>query len=396
VGTRTTALVPLDCLGAICVVDEPNEAHRASPGYEGIPIHVRDIARTRGRIEGAAVFFLSPFPSLRLYAPESGAQRLPSVETDRWPSVSVVDMRGTGAVLSSMLLDACRQTLRFGRRVGVVVNRLGSATLFSCNGCGSVWTCPVCDLPLRLQGTPGAGSLFCGRCGYGEYPPRECPACGSDRLGGAGLAADRVRAELANALRVEVGLSTSGVREGEGAPVVVGTAQCMLEGEWELVVVPDADSLLFAGSVEKGFRLLYGAAEASRDRLLVQTRSPEHHVLRAALRGDYEALAAEELPKRRSLQYPPYAYVAEVVFEGSEEAIRRAVESRLRPVLKRSGVEMLDPVPFPGDRGRPVWRVLLRSRRRGALAKAATFVARLAAGTRGRLKVRIDMDPEEV
>ena len=59
---------------------------------------------------------------------------------------------------------------------------------------------------------------------------------------------------------------------------------------------------------------------------------------------------------------------------------------------------MLEPVPFPGDGGRTVWRVLLRSRRRGALAEAAALVARLAAESRGRsrFEARINMDPEEV
>jgi primosomal protein N' len=210
-----------------------------------------------------------------------------------------------------------------------------------------------------------------------------------------------VRAELADALDVEVGLLTAGVREGEGAQVAVGTAHCVLEDDWNLIVVPDADSFLFggAGSAEKGFRLLYGAAEASRERLLVQTRSPEHQVLLAALRGDYEALAAAELPKRRKRGYPPHAYLAEVVFEGSESAVRREVESRLRPVLSKRGVEMLDPAPS-SEGGRPVWRVLLRSRRRTALAEAAKLIARSAAEARNRsnggLKVRINMDPEEV
>jgi primosomal protein N' len=204
---------------------------------------------------------------------------------------------------------------------------------------------------------------------------------------------------LKEILRVEVGLETAEAREVEEAPVVVGTARCVLDGERDLVVVPDADSLLFGGanSTERGFGLLYAAAQASRDRLLVQTHSPEHHVLQAALRGDYEAFAAAELPKLRKLRYPPYAHLAEVVFEGAEETVRHAVESRLRPVLG-CAVEMLDPVPLAGNGGRPAWRVLLRSRQRIALARAAALVGRFAAEDRNLsgLEARINMDPEEV
>lgn len=399
VGTRAAVLAPMSRLGAICVVDEPNNAHRASQGYEGIPIHIREPAITRGRIEGAAIVFLSPFPSLRLYAPESEALRLPAIEPVRWPAVSVVDMRGTGALLSSTLLDACHLMLQRGGHIGVVVNRVGHGAGLACNRCGFVWKCPACELPLAFQDAASSGSLVCGNCGHKEGVARECPNCGSGHPFSMGLTADRVRTMLKGALDVEVGLSTAGVRENEEARVVVGTARCVFEEEWDLVAVPDADPILYGalGSAEKCFRLLYAAAEASKDRLLVQTCLPEHPVLQTALRADYEAFAAAELPKRRSLRYPPHAYLAEVTLKGTEETVRRAVESGLRPVLE-VGVEMLDPVPFPGDGGRPDWRVLLRSRKRGALARAAALVARLTAEARGRggLEARIDMDPEEV
>jgi primosomal protein N' (replication factor Y) len=269
--------------------------------------------------------------------------------------------------------------------------------------------CPDCDLLLGLHGALDGVSgleesfLFCGRCGYRESIAGRCPACGSDRLSGAGLTVERARAELADALDVEVGLLAAG-DVSEEVPIVVGTPRRVLEREWDLVAIPDADSLLFggAGSAEKGFRLLYEAAEASQGRLLVQTRSPENHVLRAALRGDYETFAATELSKRRALKYPPYAHLAEVTLEGSEEMVWSALESRLRPTL-RNGVELLDPVPLAvpplSEGGKPrVWRALLRGRKRAAVAEAASLVARLAVETRGRgkLKARINMDPEEV
>lgn len=396
VGTRAAALIPVERLGAVCVVDEPNESHRGSSGYEGVPIHVRDPAIVRGGIEGSAVYFFSPTPSLRVYAPESGARRLSTARSARWPSVSVVDMRGTGASLSPDLLDACRRAVQGGGRVGVVVNRLGHASVLSCSRCGSVRCCPRCDLPLALH---SSDFLSCRRCGHAESAPRGCPECGSDRLDGTGYGVERVRIELANSLGGQVGLLTADVRDGETAPIIVGTAHCVLNEEWDLVAVPDADALLFgsAGSVEKGFRLLYRSAASSKDRLIVQTRSPEHHALVAALRGDYEAFAAEELPKRRTLGYPPYAHLAEIVFEGSEETVRSAVESRLKPVL-RNGVEMLDPIPFSGEKRHSLWRVLLRSRKRGALVKAAALVAKQTAENHGRsrgLKAWINMDPEE-
>jgi primosomal protein N' (replication factor Y) len=410
VGTRTASLVPLASLGAVCVVDEPNEDHRASADHKGLHVHARELAMSRARIEGAAAIFLSPTPSLRLYAPESGARRLRPRPPGRWPSVGVVDMRGTGASLSSSLIEGCREMLRVGGRVGVVVNRRGLATSVSCGRCGHVLCCPPCDRPLSLRGGtdaaaktssssgPPKGALLCGGCGSNEKVPDSCPACGSERLRAAGLAAEGVRDALAGALGVEVGLVSSDDRGGGGARVVVGTPRLVLCDEWEMIAFPDADAFLSGShSAEKGFRVLYRAAEASRRKLLAQTRSPEHPALRAALRGDYESFAAAELPRRRALGYPPYGHHAEISLTGPEGEVRRAVESKLRPALG-PGVTVTDPMPLaPGpDGGRTVWRLLLRGRVRADVASAASIVAKAAAGTGGKLRARIEMDPEEV
>jgi len=399
VGTRTAALLPLDRPGTICVVDEPNEAHRAEPGYEGLPIHVRDVAFERGRIEGAAVFCLSPFPSLRLFAPEvrerAGIQVLPARPLASWPSIRLVDMRSSGAALSSTVLDAGARVVARGGRVGVLVNRLGYATALTCNGCGTVRSCPDCGLPLALH--ERASLLVCNRCGHREKLTDGCRFCGSSRTSPVGLAVERVREELSERLDARVGLITANRRELVDASVVAGTGRCILDEQWDAVILPDVDSLLLGTgirAVESAFRLVYRAAEAARTLLLVQTRQPEHYALREAVRGDYPAFAAAELPRLRSFGYPPFAHLASVTLEGSRETVRRAVESRLRPTLE-SEVQMSGPVPLAHAGGTPRWRALLRSADRSVVARAATLAARLSAESPG-LRVRVEVDPEEV
>lgn len=400
VGTRTAALLPLARLGAICVVDEPNEAHRAEPGYEGLPLHIRDVALERSRVEGAGVVYLSPFPSLRLYAPETRRRarirELPARQAGRWPAVRIVDVRGSGTSLSATLLETCRRTADEGGRVGVVVHRLGYATAVTCNRCGAVRSCPDCGLPLTFH--ERAGVLVCGRCGFREAAKDACSVCGSDRVSPTGLAVERVRKELWASLDRAVGLITAGERELEDAAVAVGTARYILDREWDALILPDPDALLLGsgiGAVERAFRLIYRAAECARELLLVQTHLPHHYALRAAVRGDYPAFAAAELPRLRALGYPPFTHLASVALEGSEDDVRRAVESRLRPTLEPQ-VEMSAPVLLSGTGGSTTWRVLLRAGERPAVARAATLAARLAAQTRDGLKVRVDVDPEEV
>jgi primosomal protein N' (replication factor Y) (superfamily II helicase) len=396
VGTRTAALLGLARLGSICVVDEPNDAHRAEPGHEGLPVHVRDVTLERSRVDETAVFFLSPFPSLQLYAPEVRrrelVRELPASQPGRWPAVRIVDMRDSGAALSSTLIEACRRCIDRGGRAGLVLRRLGYAPAVACSHCGTMKLCPNCDLPLVLHRR--SGPLVCTRCGYREKLG-PCSHCGSDRVRPTGLGVERVRDELSGVLGTQVGLITADERDHADAPLVVGTAPRILDVDWDAVILPDADAFLGAsnvGAAERAFRLFYRAGEVARGLLLVQTRLPEHYALRAGVRGDYEAFAGAELPRLRSLAYPPFGHFASLTFGGSESAVLGAVESRLRPALGPE-VEMSSPVPLGRAGGRIAWRVLLRSRGRPAVARAAAKAARAAARTHG-LTVRVELDQE--
>jgi primosomal protein N' (replication factor Y) (superfamily II helicase) len=398
VGTRTAALLGMARPGSICVVDEPNGAHRAEQGHEGLPMHVRDVALERSRLDRTAVFFLSPFPSLRLYAAEvrrrEHIRELPARRSERWPAVRIVDMRGSGAKFSPALVSACQRCLQGGGKTALVLKRLGYATAISCSRCGTVKSCPNCDLPLVLQGREGP--LTCTRCGYSEKPG-PCARCGSNRLRQAGLGVERVRDELSSLLGVRVGLITAEEQEHADAPVVVGTAPRILDHEWDAVILPDADAFLAGsgiGAVERSFRLFYSAAAVATKLLLIQSHAPDHYALRAGVRGDYEAFAAAELPRLRELGYPPFAHAASLTFEGSEAALSIAVESQMRPALE-AGVEMSGPVLLERTGKATVWRALLRARKRAAVARAATLAARIVARTRG-LEVRVEVDPEEV
>jgi primosomal protein N' (replication factor Y) (superfamily II helicase) len=396
VGTRAAALVPMADLGGICVADEPNEAHRAEPGYEGLPIHARELALRRAGIEDVPVLFLSPTPSLRLYA-SGGFFEVPARGAPRWPSVRLVDMRGSGATLSSTLVSDCRDVLDAGERVGVVVDRLGYATAVSCLNCGKVRSCAKCDIPLSLHDR--GKTLTCARCGRREKFEETCRECGSRRVTPTGMAVESVRERLSELFGEEAGLLTANERELEDdARIVVGTARPILSRRWGAIAFPDADSFLAGGwmnSVERAFRVFHGAGESAQSLVVAQTRNPEHYALRAALREDYPAFADAEIPRLRRFGYPPFAHFASLVVRGGGEAVRHAVKS----LPDFDGVEVSKPVPAPSG-----WRVLMRSRSKEAVARAANTAARRLSKPQkeksrraGRLAVvKVEIDPEEV
>ncbi|WP_119068100.1 hypothetical protein [Rubrobacter indicoceani] len=398
VGTRAATLTPLSKPFSVIILDEPNPAHRARPGHEGVPMHVRDISALRARIEGSGVLFLSPCPSLRLYA-AVGAGRvteLPAEHHGLWPGIRLVDMRGTGSSFSRALLDACRRTLESDGTVGVVVARTSSSSYVVCRGCGRTRSCSNCNEPLSTSGDGGAdGPAACAGCGGGALEDAGCARCGSRRTTTSGATVEGVAFRLREKLGVTVGRLTARESVDADASVVVGTPSRLLEVCRDVVAVPDADDMLFGdrtATAERAFRVLYRAAECAGS-LVVQTRNPEDATLRAAVRGDYRAFASGELPRLRSLGYPPFGHLARLSVRGPATEVHRAVES-ISARADRGGVRSSGPVADP--RNKDDWLVLLSSRSRETVAPLAADIARQAARSSWRVRITVEIDPEEM
>ena len=80
-------------------------------------------------------------------------------------------------------------------------------------------------------------------------------------------------------------------------------------------------------------------------RVLVQTFSPDHPAILAAVRHDYAAFAAGELPMRQMLGYPPYAGMIRLVVRGRPEPVAAEfanyLAQRVRATLLRLQRETL-------------------------------------------------------
>jgi primosomal protein N' (replication factor Y) len=88
-------------------------------------------------------------------------------------------------------------------------------------------------------------------------------------------------------------------------------------------------------------------------RVLVQTFSPDHPAIAAAVRHDYNAFAAVELPIRESLGYPPFGSMVRLVVRGPAEVttgqFADEVARRLRTTLDEAQctARILGPAPAP-------------------------------------------------
>jgi len=418
VGPRSAAFAPVDELGLIVI----DEEHDSSYKQEGDPRYdAREVARRRAEQAGAVLVAGSATPR-----PESWHElrrlELPErVDGRPLPPVEVVDMReGVRGPLHPRTLEAFDELASTGGKAILLINRRGWSTHLACRSCGHGWECPNCDVSLILHRD---GGLRCHHCGHLEPRPERCSECGSVTIARVGAGTQRIEAELTELLApLEVfrldsdRVATSGhgevLRRFDQADsgVLVGT-QMVAKGhdfpEVTLGVVLDADGTLRLPdfrSEERAFALITQLAGRSGrgpagGRVLVQTLATGAPSIRRAAKHDASGFLAEELERRRALNYPPFSHLIEVAVASPDEARAEEAVARLRDLVAErlpSGDELLGPAPLFRRRGKYRRRLVVKSERRPAAVEAVREAVDTAVSGRALrdVAVSVDVDPQ--
>ncbi len=373
VGTRAAAWAPVGALGSVLVLDEHDESHQ----QEQAPTwHARDVAVERARRAGVPCVLTSPCPTLEALAWGDLLEVDRARERAGWPSVEVVDQRQEDP-RHGLLSEALARRLRDGGRVLCVLNRTGRARLLACRACGELARCHVCEAAVHQP----VDDLVCARCSATR--PAVCASCGSSAFRNARAGVARVREELAALAAEPVGELTASTTEVPPHRVIVGTEAVLQRVDRaDVVAFLDLDQELLAPryrAAEQAMALLARGARVAASSgppsgraagvVLVQTRSPDHEVVQAAVHADPARVAGAERARRRLLRFPPVTAMAEV----SGPSAQRVVSSLGAPL----GVEV---VPAGEDRW---W---LRAPDHEVLCGALAAVPRPA----GRLRIEVD------
>ena len=138
-------------------------------------------------------------------------------------------------------------------------------------------------------------------------------------------------------------------------------------------------------------------------RVLVQTFSPEHPAIRAAVRHDFAAFAAGELPIREMLRYPPFAAMIRLVVRGPVEAVAAQFAHHLADRLTaaigdlRVEARVLGPAPAPLARLKGKFRFQIQTHGRdGDALREAVRQATAAVQPPDDVQWIVDVDPLEM
>jgi primosomal protein N' (replication factor Y) len=124
-------------------------------------------------------------------------------------------------------------------------------------------------------------------------------------------------------------------------------------------------------AAERTFQLLTQVAGRSGRGLqpgevIIQTFSPEHFAVRAAMKHDYAEFYEQEIKYRQELNYPPFSRMANIICSHERESAAKAQASAVAAALfavKPANVEIIGPSPAPIARIKNQFRyhVALRS-----------------------------------
>jgi primosomal protein N' (replication factor Y) len=373
VGGRIAALAPVPDLAAAVVVDDADEAlqEERAPTW-----HARDVLRERAQRAGAPFAICSPAPTIEAIVASGSSVDAPPPDVERtgWPRVEVVDRReeppGAG-LLTESLADALRTANGF---VVCILNRKGRFRLLVCAACNHL-----------LRWDPQ------------EDRPSVCPECGAAKLRVIRSGVKRIGEELTALLPgktvVDVDAETSDV---PAADIVIGTEAALHRGAIRrrrpvIVAYLDLDQELLAPRyraasqahwlVTRGAQLL-ATRPRNETRLLVQTRMPDHAVVRALVDAAPERVVESEAEYRQTLGYPPFGALAEL--SGDDDALLATVDALKGLDVQATGVQVFGPTDGHALVTAPDW---------DNLADALDFA--LPAG-RAIGRVRAAVDPPRV
>ena len=356
IGTRSAIFVPLKDLNLVVVDEEHDDSYYqdSEPIYDAISI-LEKYPKT--------VIFGSATPRLENYFKAKNGEFHFHNLTERFgtvlPEVEVVDLNKEEKItphISKKMLDEIISELEKGNSVITFVRRKGFSLLM-CQRCGYFVKCPNCDVALTYH--KDEGKLKCHICGHEQSVINVCPSCGSVMLLEKGAGTERMEKELIQFFpgRKIARADTEIIRKPNlfnevikdllngKLDILVGT-KMITKGldvpTISLIVVTDIDAIYKLpdyNSEIKAFQLLVQVVGRSgrrnKGKALIQTYNPESDVIKFAVEQDVESFYKLELQKRKSLKYPPYSDVVQVITFSSDKELGYITTSKLVGELKK-------------------------------------------------------------
>ena len=329
-GVRSSLYLPFSDLGLIIVDEEHENSYKQ---YDPAPrYHARDAALVLAKLFGSKVLLGTATPSIESYF-NATREKYGLVELTKrhreiiLPEIQVIDLvksykkRVMHSHFSPELLDGIGNTIAKNKQVILFQNRRGFSPYLECIQCGWVPHCKYCDVSLTYH--KRFDKLVCHYCGYQYRVPEHCGSCNSTNLKTRGFGTEKVEDEIAllfpgiKTARLDLD-STRAKKsyekilaefESGETNVLIGTQMVTKGldfGNVHLVGILNADNMLnfpdfraFERSYQLMAQVSGRAGRKEAGKVIIQTSSPDHQVIKQVLKNDYQNLYRSELAERK-------------------------------------------------------------------------------------------------
>lgn len=337
-GARSAVFLPFSNLGLVVVDEEHDSSFKQmdpAPRYNG-----RDAAIYLAHLHGAKTLLGSATPSVEsYYNAVQGKYGLVEM-TERYanmemPRIEVVDIKEATrrglmrSHFSATLIDQLKAAIQQGEQAILFQNRRGFSLRLECETCHWMPACRNCDVTLVYH--KKSNQLRCHYCGFVTRVPENCPDCKGLQIKMKGFGTEKVEEELAMMIPgskiIRMDLDTTRSKnvlqqiisdfEARKIDILVGT-QMVTKGldfdNVSLVCILNADNMLSYPdfrSAERSYQLMAQVSGRSgrknkQGKVIIQTRQPNHQVIKQVVNNDYLALFNNQMAERKKFSYPPF------------------------------------------------------------------------------------------
>lgn len=352
-GSRSAVFLPFQKLGLVLIDEEHESSYKQqapAPRYHG-----RDAAMYLAALHKAKVLLGTATPSLesRMNASEGKygfVQLLERYAGMAMPEIRLIDIKEAHRKkrmhthFSEAMMLSIEATLKEGLQVILFQNRRGYSPRQECQSCGHVPYCPNCDISLTYH--KHFNRLVCHYCGFGSKIEKHCGQCGHVDVLMKGFGTEKVEDELKNYFpdaKIErMDLDTTrkknayeeiiGRFEDQEIDILVGTQMITKGLDFDhvgVVGVLNADNLLHFPdfrAFERTYQLLTQVAGRAgrfgkQGKVLIQTFSADHHILKQVKEHDFETMYKEQLWERKAFKYPPFYRLIQITLKHRDKNI---------------------------------------------------------------------------
>lgn len=413
VSTSKGLFLPFKDLGLIIMDQEENEffnMREKEPKYDSI-----DVAIKRSELEKIPLILGSSSPSIRSFYNAISLRninlyRKPLVKK---PKITVIDLRKdkNKELLDFYSMKRIKEILQKNKKAFILLNRLGHSTYLQCQDCGYIFMCTHCKAPLVFHQEERL--MKCHYCGYNVDPPQRCSICEGYSFIYGGIGTEKLSFYMNNLFnkakiqRIDSEIEIQDERIVYESDVVIGTRliEPWLDGDnIGILIIYNLDNFLHIpdfSSSEKTFNMIRRIMGLFKgEEIIIRTYSPSHYVVRALKINSYGDFLNKELTYRKSLSYPPFSKLHQIILEDIDEKEileeGNIIIEKLKERFKDS--DILGPAPYypyyVKDRYR--YQVIIKDKREEVKGKTLKELCENSKLPFSNLRFIINMDMREI